>query len=159
MAVGGLMEVFPNFKPELEPCACGCGLVGRPRKKQWNDGLGPHTRGCVCRRCVGGRQRGRSRAQEHRTARDTGGTREPLSGQLSGVDGRAGLHVWEETTNLAVCRGIRRWWGTKTVRSKVARLFSRPGGEYRWLILKDEKPFLVVGLYDDWADAVKNGDL
>lgn len=79
-----------------------------------------------------------------------------MSGGLSGVDGRAGMWVWEETSNQAVCRGLRRWWNTKTVREKVARLYGRPGGEYRAVILTDEKPWLVVMLYEDWAPVVKD---
>jgi hypothetical protein len=154
-----LREVTPRLKPDPVECVCGCGTLGQPRRKAWNDGLAAHVKGCPCRRCVGSRQRGKSRKREHRVARDTGGQREIFSGQLSGVDGRAGLWVWEETSEQAVCRGLRRWWNAKTVRTKVARLYGRPGGEYRAVILTDEKPHLVVMLYEDWAPAVRDGAL
>jgi hypothetical protein len=94
--------------------------------------------------------------REHRIARDAGGVREPLSGALSGLDGRSGVWVWEETAEFAVCRGVRRWWGTKTVQRKVARLYGRPGGEARALVLTDEKPWLVVMLYEDWVSVVRD---
>lgn len=152
-------DVDVRLKLDPQPCPCGCGTVGQPRRKVWQDGLAPHSRGCPCRRCVGGRQRGKSRQREHRVARDTGGVREPLSGALSGVDGRAGLWIWEETSNASLCRGLRRWWNTKQVRAKVARLYGRPGGEYRAVILTDEKPHLVVMLYEDFAPAVRDGAL
>lgn len=139
------------------PCVCGCGLVGQLRAREWVDGLGPHVKRCVCRRCAGGRTRSRSRQQEHKTARATGGQREPLSGALSGIDGRSGLWVWEETAEVSVTRGLRRWWNNKGTQQKLARLYGRPGGEYRAFIAKDEKPFLVVLTFEDWADAVRNG--
>ncbi len=152
-------QVFPNFKPDPNECVCGCGLIGQPRAKAWSDGLGPHVRRCQCRRCEGGRMTSRARREEHKTARRTGGKREPFSGALSGVDGRAGLWVWEETANQAVTAGLRRWWNNKGTRKKVARLYGRPGGEHRAFIAKDEKPYLVVMLWEDWADAVGSGDL
>lgn len=147
-------DVTPNFNPKAD-CPCGCGLFGTLRVKAWSDGS-HHVRLCGCRRCQGGRQRPKSRRRENRVAKDTGGTREPLSGGLSGVDGRAGLWVWEETANVAIVRGLRRWWESKTVQSKLARMMARPGGEARAFIASwDGKPRLVVMLYEDWAGQVK----
>jgi hypothetical protein len=149
------MEVESRLKPDPAACVCGCGVIAQPRAKEWRDGLGPHARSCQCVRCKGGRTRSRSRRQEHRTARETGGTREPLSGALSGIDGRAGLHVWEETAEVQVCRGLRRWWTGKGTQRKLRRLLARRG-EYRAFIAKDEKPWLVVMPFEDWAALVRD---
>lgn len=145
------MQVEPRFKPDPVACPCGCGIVAQPRRKAWQDGLAPHSRGCPCRRCIGSRQRGKASRRERRIASDMGGDREVFSGALSGVDGRAGLDVWEETAEKAVCRGIRRWWNTLTVQRKIARLMARTGVR-RALVLTDEKPWLVVMLYEDYTD-------
>lgn len=154
-----MTEVTCNLKPEPAECQCGCGLVGQPRVKAWGDGL-RHNRRCVCRRCVGGRQRSKSRVRENRVARDTGGTREPMSGALSGVDGRAGLWIWEETAQESIVRGFRRWWMSKGVTAKRSRMMRRPGGEARALILSwDGRPQVVVAPYEDWAGQVKSGEL
>lgn len=151
-----MSDVTPRLKPDLEPCVCGCELVARPRTKAWNDGLGPHARGCACKRCVGGRQGPKARRRENRVARDTGGAREPLSGGLSGIDGRAGLWVWEETAQVSLVRGLRRWWESKQVQAKVGRMMRRPGGEARAFIASwDGKPRLVVMPYEDWAGQVR----
>lgn len=115
----------PRMKPDLVDCPCGCGLVGRPRAKQWSDGVGPHVRLCECRRCKGGRTRARSRRQEHRLANAVGGQREPLSGGLSGVDVRSPLVEFEHTANERLVAGLKRWWEAKQTQAKLRRLFSR----------------------------------
>lgn len=149
-----MTEHWSNPKPDLAACACGCGLVGRPRAKAWQDGLGPHVKRCACRRCAGGRQKGRARVRENRIAADTGGERSPLSGALSGYDGRAGNWVWEETTNAAFCRGFLRWINSKTVQTKIARLMSLSGVNRAIILSVDNKPLWVVVPYSDWVDTV-----
>lgn len=150
------MTAWSNPKPDLEDCACGCGKVGRPRVKQWQDGLGPHIKACACRRCAGGRQRPRSRVRENRIAKDTGGERSPLSGALNGYDGRAGIWRWEETSNATVCRGFVRWVNSKTVQSKIARLMAISGVNRALILSPDNKPKWVVIPYEDWAPMVKD---
>jgi hypothetical protein len=49
--------VEPRLKPDPVECVCGCGLASTLRSKAWNDGLGPHVRGCACPRCRGARNR------------------------------------------------------------------------------------------------------
>lgn len=117
------------------PCSCGCGLVARPRKKGWKDGLDPHARGCPCRRCSGGRQRGKSRNRENKLAKALGGERHVLSGALSGVDVSSPLVVIEETANKSLVRGFFSWWNGKGVQSKVARLMANRSGRARAFVV------------------------
>lgn len=147
-------EFWSDPKPDLDACVCGCGVVARPRVKAWQDGLGPHNRGCPCRRCVGGRQSSRARRREHRVAKAAGGAREPFSGALSGVDGRAGLTVWEDTANVALTRGFRRWIESKGTTSKMSRLMARTGVRRAYVLAWDSKPRWVVMPFTDWADLV-----
>jgi hypothetical protein len=155
------LEVEPRFKPDPVACPCGCGLVGFPRARAWQDGLAPHVKRCACRRCAGGRTGKNARRREHKIARETGGTREPLSGALSGVDVRSGMWVIEETANVALLAGLRRWWNSKGVRMKLVRLFGRShAGEYRAFIASwDGKPRVVVIPYEDFAQARRDGAL
>jgi hypothetical protein len=125
-------EVEPRLKPDPGPCVCGCGLVGRPSRATFRDGLGPHNRGCKCPRCRGRNVKRSSGARERRKAKRLGGTRALFSGALTGYDlevplrGGGFLYV-EETTNQAVCRGVNAWWTSKTIRKKTARLLVLPG--------------------------------
>lgn len=89
-------------------------------------------------------------------AKDTGGAREPLSGGLSGIDGRSGLWVWEETAQVSLVRGVRRWWESKQVQAKTARLMARHGVARAFVLSWDGKPRLVVVPYDDWAGQVRD---
>lgn len=142
------MTMLPG--PDKLDCPCGCGKFGTPRRKAWGDGL-RHVNLCPCQRCVGGRQRGKSRRRENRIAKDLGGTREPLSGGLSGAD--VVTHMWsfEETSNQAVVRGFRRWWTSKTVTTKVARLFARPGEAHALVLSWDGMPQVVITPYRDFV--------
>lgn len=139
-------------------CPCGCGIEGEQRKRAWRDGKPAHVKRCPCRRCVGSRQRNKARVREHQIALDTGGEREPLSGSISGIDGRAGSWVWEETGNQAIARGLRKWWDSSAVQNKIKRLMERPDGERRVLILTDEKPWLVIMPYESWVETVKEDE-
>lgn len=151
-----MSEVVSFLKPDPEACVCGCGLVGALRTKTWRDGT-RHVKRCACPRCSGGRQRPRSRVRENRIAKDTGGTREPLSGGLSGIDGKAALWVWEETAEVAVVRGLRSWWQGRGVQKKVARLLAHDGAR-AFIASWDGKPQLVVMPYADWAGQVRDDD-
>ena len=82
---------------------------------------------------------------------DLGGAREPLSGGLSGADVRAGLWSFEETSNQTVTRGFRRWWTSKTVRTKTARLFDRHGEAHGLILSWDGRPQVVVTPYEDFV--------
>lgn len=150
-----MSEFGELLKPELEPCACGCGLQGRPRKKVWKDGTA-HVPRCQCRRCKGGRQGGNARRRENRIAKQTGGERAVMSGALSGYDGRSGLWVWEETSNVALVQGLRRWWESKQIRTKTARLMALNGYARAFIATWDGKPRLVVIPYEDWAGQVES---
>jgi hypothetical protein len=147
-------EVENRMKADPTACPCQCGTVGTPRVKAWADGL-HHARGCPCRRCVGGRQRPKSRVRENKVAKATGGTREPLSGGLSGVDGRSGTWTWEETAQESIVRGFRRWIESKGVTSKLARIMARHGEARAFVLSWDGKPRWVCVPFDDWAGQVK----
>lgn len=152
-----MSDVTSLLKPDLCDCACGCGAVGRPRVKAWRDGL-HHARSCVCRRCKAPTYRRAAAQRERAIAKATGGERNALSGALSGVDVSGPLVDIEETTNQAVVRGIRRWWSSKTVQSKVARLFAHAqvSGVPACLILSwDHRRRLAVMTYEDFAGLCK----
>lgn len=145
-------DVQCNLKPDFGACVCGCGTVARPRVKQWADGLGPHARGCPCRRCTGGRQSGKARRREHKVAKALGGERQPMSGNLSGYDIGSGLWRAEETANVALVRGFRRWVESKQVRTKLARLMALTGVRRAFVVSWDGKARWVVIPFDDWAN-------
>lgn len=145
---------WSNLKPDPESCPCGCGLVGQLRVKAWADGS-HHVKKCGCRRCTGGRQRGKSLIRENRIAKDTGGERSPLSGALNGYDGRAGLFRWEETSNVSITRGFRSWISGKGVQDKLGRLMQLRGVERVLILSWDGKPQWVIEPYEDWAPRVK----
>lgn len=136
--------------PERHECPCGCGQYGVLRRKAWADGL-RHVKLCPCRRCESSRFSRRAKRRETRIARDLGGAREPFSGALSGADVRAGLWSFEETSNEAVVRGFRRWWTTKTVTKKLARLFARHGEAHGLVLSWDGKPRVVIVEYADFV--------
>lgn len=145
-----MTEVESFHKPEPGPCACGCGLLGRPKVKAWANGV-RCNKGCQCRRCVGGRQTGKARRRENRIARELGLERSVLSGALNGADLVGYLEI-EETSNVAIVRGLRRWWGSQQVRAKVARLYARPGTAPKAFVASwDGRPRLVVMEYEDAA--------
>jgi hypothetical protein len=143
-----------SLKPKIE-CPCLCGTFGMPRKRAWGDGL-RHVRGCPCRRCVGSRHSGKAGKRERRIAADLGGSREPLSGGLSGADVRAHMWSFEETSNETVVRGFRRWWTSKTVRTKTARLFARHGEAHGLILSWDGRPQVVVTPYEDFVGQFPN---
>ncbi len=139
------------LKADLVTCACGCGVEGRPRVKAWRDSL-LHNRNCRCHRCLAPTYRKNAAKRERKIARDTGGTRHALSGALSGVDVSGPLIEIEETFNQAIARGIRRWWESKTVQAKVARLFahSRMTGVPAALVIGwDRRKRLAILPYED----------
>lgn len=149
-------DVTPNFKP-LVDCACGCGMSGTPRRKAWVDGF--HVRRCACRRCVGSRQRGNARRRENRVANELGGSREVMSGALSGVDVRAGMWVFEETAEVRIVQGLRRWWSSKQTTTKLARIMARRGEARAFVASWDGKPQLVVIPWEDFAGQIRGGNL
>lgn len=154
-----MSDVLPLPGPQKGDCPCGCGLFGTVRKKKMADGLN-HVARCQCKRCAGSRYGKNANRRENRIAKDTGGSREPLSGALSGIDGSSGLWVWEETSNRQIVATIERWWHSKGVRDKCARLMNRSGAA-RCLILSwgaRLKPQLVVIPYEDWASMVRPAD-
>jgi len=144
-------QVEPRLKPDPIVCPCGCELVGQPRVKAWRDGL-HHVRFCKCRRCVGSRQPAKARRREHKVARAAGGQREPMSGNLSGIDGRSGFWEWEETANVSLVRGFRRWVTSKQVTDKLARLMARTGSRRVFVLSWDGKPRWCVIPFEDWAN-------
>jgi hypothetical protein len=155
------VTALPLPGPLKDECACGCGTFGTVRRKTMNDGL-QHVNRCPCVRCKSSRYKKNASARERRIANRVAGEREVLSGALSGVDGRAGLHVWEETSNVAITRGFESWINGKGVQSKIARLMGQRG-VYRHLILSTGrgnrvKPAWVVTPYEDWAADLRPSD-
>ena len=139
--------------PEKVLCPCQCGVFGTPRRKAWADGL-RHVRGCQCRRCVGSRQAGKARRRENQLARDIGGARQPMSGNLSGFDLGSGLWVVEETANKSLVRGLFAWWDSKQIAKKTARLLAKSGVKRAFVCHEDGRT-LVVMLWEDFAPAVR----
>jgi hypothetical protein len=64
-------DVTPNFKPEIEPCICGCGVAARPVLKAFKDGS-RHAQGCDCRQCKGQRSRKTGLEAQRRAAKRLG---------------------------------------------------------------------------------------
>lgn len=146
------LDVTPNLKP-LVVCACGeCG-EGVPRRKAWADGL--HVRRCMCRRCIGSRQSAKARRREHRVADALGGQREPMSGNLSGFDVSSGLWRVEETANEALVKGLLRWWSSKQIQKKMARINAIGGVRRAFVASWDGRPQLVVMSFEDFANSVR----
>lgn len=52
-------------------------------------------------------------------------------------------------------RGLRRWWETKAVSAKVARLMALSGVHRALVCSWDGKPRLVVIPYEDWVALVR----
>lgn len=150
-----MRDVEPNFKGNVGACGCGCGLHGTYRQRAWRNGV-TCVRQCKCRRCEAPKYRRRAAARERRIAKDLGGERSPLSGAVNGADViTAGVIEIEETANESVVRGIRRWWESKTVAAKTARLFARHGDVPRALVLVwDGRKRLVVTRYEDFRSLV-----
>lgn len=147
------MTMLPG--PEKQDCGCGCGLFGTLRVKTWRNGQ-RCVRLCQCRRCVGGRQRPKATRRESKIAKDTGGSREPLSGALSGVDGRSALWVWEETANVSIVRGFKRWIEGKGTTTKISRMMAKTGVRRAFIVGWDGKPQWAIVPYADWAGQVKD---
>lgn len=141
---------LPLPGPIKVDCPCGCGLFGAQVKRARGDGL-RHVRLCQCRRCQGSRHRPKARRRENAIAAALGGERDVLSGALSGADVRAHLWSFEETSNVAITRGIKRWWESKGVRKKVARLYGRHGEAHALVLSWDGRPQLVVASWEDFV--------
>jgi len=99
---------------------------------------------------MGRRHRLRASARERAIAKDTGGTRVPLSGAGGGVDISGPLVDIEETANQAITRGIRLWWESKALVTKTAALYSRALVPRALVLTWDRRKRLVVMTYDDW---------
>lgn len=134
-------------RPMKVDCPCGCGAFGSLRQKQMKDGL-RHVSRCPCKRCMAPRFKQRARKRENALAKATGGERSYASGVLSGAD-VVGVVDCEETANQDVVRGIRRWWNSRGVQRKVARLYTRQLRPHA-LVLSDPQPWLVVMTFADF---------
>lgn len=148
-----MTEVTPNLKPYVT-CGCDhpdCPREGPPRRKAWSNGQ-LCVRRCPCRRCVGSRQRAKARRREHKVAKAVGGQREVLSGALSGTDVAHGVCDVEETANQAITRGIKRWWTSKGVTTKVARLMERRIRPRALVLAWDRRHRVVVMPYEDFVE-------
>jgi hypothetical protein len=125
-------------------CPCGCGKFGVPRVRRSRDGLF-HTRNCgPCRSCDGRRARNRSSSRERVIAKSIpNGVREVLSGAVSGHDVGCPWLVYEETHNVGLVAGLRRWWEREAVQRKTARILAAelPGA---FIASWDGSPRVVV---------------
>jgi hypothetical protein len=130
-------------------CPCGCGKTGLLQGRRRGDGYF-HVRRCPCRRCVASRVRKRAGNRERQIARTIGGTREVLSGALSGADVIHSRVRIEETANVSLTRGLRRWWESKQTEAKVLRLFGDelPGA---FVASWDGSPRVVVMPYEGFV--------
>lgn len=159
-----LQRAESNLKPFIE-CPCGCTMFGHPRARAWKDGLGPHVRKCPCKRCQAPRFKKNASRRERKIGKAVGGARNPGSGAWGGADTVGGVALVEETANVGVTRGIRRWWESKTVTNKVSRLYEH-ALQPRALVLSWDardpqlleadapgrvQPQIVVMTYADWV--------
>lgn len=131
-----------SFKEKAE-CRCpdrACTVFGTLKKNG-------HVRNCQCRACQAPRYKRRASNDERRIAREKGGEREPLSGALSGADVKGPGWSAEHTREKRICGPVRTAWNNKTLRLVGRRTRF---GERVALVLADEKPWLVVQLYEDW---------
>lgn len=142
---------LPLPGPTKESCGCGCGRFGSLRTKVWRDGT-RCVKFCECPRCQGGRVKARARTRENRIAKDVGGTRAFASGILTGFDVASSVVEIEETSNQTIVRGIRRWWNSKTVEAKVARLMSHRRRARALVLHWDKAPRLAVMPYTDFVE-------
>lgn len=142
-----------NLKVTVD-CPCGCGKHGTPRKRAWRDGL-RHVRLCECNRCDAPRHKRDASIREREIAADLGGTREPMSGALSGADVVAHMWSFEETSNETIVRGFRRWWTSKTVQRKLVRLMARAGA-HGFIVSWDGRPQVVISPYEDFVGQFPN---
>lgn len=149
-----MSDQLPLPGPAKVDCPCGCETFGTPRVKAWADGL-HHVKACPCRRCVGGRQSAKARRREHRVAKAMGGRREPMSGNLSGVDVRSGLWVVEETANVALVRGFRRWIESAQIQRKLARISTKTGVRRAFVLSWDGKARWACIPFEDFANQAK----
>lgn len=134
--------------PPKDFCSCGCGLFGAPRKKVWRGESIGHVSRCECPRCRGGRTKAQARRRENRIAKDLGGTRAYASGVISGYDIATDLIEIEETSNVALTRGLFRWWDSKQLQKKMARLLSRNLRSVAFVASRSGKPELAVLPYE-----------
>jgi hypothetical protein len=141
---------WSNPKPSLEECACGCGTVGRPRARAWLDGLPAHVKLCTCRRCQAPRFKQRASRRERKVAQAVGGRRNIGSGAFGGSDVVGGLVNIEETAQESLVRGLRRWWMSKQIQSKTARLLEQRLIPNAFVASWDGKARLVVMEWDSF---------
>lgn len=126
--------VVSNLKPDPADCQCGCGLVGQPRQKKWKDGT-QHVRNCVCRRCMGARNRskGDGKARKARKALN-------LVGANTRHEEHAGGNVrWEAKAGAQV----KPMW-TAFLRAEAQSEQQRPMG--------DNRPFVMTAAPDGISD-------
>lgn len=116
--------VTPNFRVQVD-CECGCGAFGTARASAWASDGKVHTRNCVCSVCSAAKHRPQATRREKKLAKAIGGNRDNRSGGLSGFDVRNLVVEVEETTDQAIVGTIRRWWDSKRVKAKRARLWAR----------------------------------
>lgn len=131
-----------------EECACGCGLYGAVRVKVMRDGL-QHVKGCGCKRCSGARHRPNSRRREHKVAKAVGGTRNIGSGAFGGTDVAGGVLEVEETANVQLVAGLKRWWLSKQIQDKTAVLRGMKLRPRAFVASWNGKPQLAVMTFDD----------
>ncbi len=138
------------LKPDPEECACGCGVVGRPKKQAWKDGLPPHVARCDCPRCRAPRYKRNAARRERRIGADVGGRRNIGSGAFGGADTIGGVCNCEETAKESLVGPLRRWWGTKAMQEKTTRLLEQRLIPNAFVASWDGKPRLVVMEYDSF---------
>lgn len=128
--------VWSNLKPDLEPCVCGCETVARPRTKAWADGLGPHARGCPCRRCLGSRSNKGGHRKQGKALRGIGAPRAVRNEENIGGTLRT------EVKSGATAQPV---W-TKFLASEKQSEQNRPRG--------DGRPFVAVFMPEGTSDGL-----
>lgn len=129
------IDVTPNLKTNVGECGCGCGLEGFLRARPWRDGVVCVKRGCVCRRCLGrrNREKGDSKARQARKALAIPGANTRHEEHLGG------LIRWEAKAGAQV----KPMW-TAFLRAEAQSELARALG--------DNRPFVMTAAADGQSD-------
>jgi len=149
---------FPRLKPAWMPCPCGCGESGPPRARAWNDGLEAHVRRCPCRRCRATRYKNNASRRERKIGKDLGARRNPGSGAWGGSDILGAVCEIEETSNVSLLAGFKRWVTGKGFTTKTAVIHGQTLKPAAFIASWDGKPRWAIMRYQDFVNLCERAD-
>jgi hypothetical protein len=122
------------------------------------DGLGPHVKRCECRRCRAGRYKANASRRERRIGKDLNARRNPGSGAWGGSDILGAICEIEETANVGLLAGLRRWVTSKGFVAKTATIHAQTLKPAAFVASWDGKPRWVVMRYPDFVNLCEQAD-